>query len=84
MTDKKYDLGDRTFKFSQELLSFCSRVPKNQINETKYWLRLVAEIVPGDKEILRKLFREVQELNLIFAAIIRKGRGNLDNEKTNA
>lgn len=126
MSDKKYDLGERTFKFNQELLAFCSRVPKSQINnpiisqlvrsgtsiganyaeadaagtkkdflnklaisrkeinETKYWLRIVAEIVSGDKETLRELFREVQELNLIFAAIIRKGKGNLNNEKQNA
>ncbi len=74
MSDKKYDLGERTFKFSQELLSFCSRVPKNQINETKYWLRLVAGIVQREEESLSKLSREVHELNLIFASIIRKGR----------
>ena len=116
MTEKKYDLGDRTFKFSQELLSFCSRVPKSQIsnpiisqlirsgtsiganyaeadaastkkdflnklaisrkeiNETKYWLRLIAEIVQREEETLIKLSREVQELNLIFAAIIRNGK----------
>jgi|SRR3989344_186838 len=116
MSEKKYDLGDRTFRFSQELLSFCNRIPKSQINspiisqlvragtsiganyaeadvagtkkdflnkltisrkeinETKYWLRLVAEIVPQDKEAVAELSQEVQELNLIFAAIIRKGK----------
>jgi|SRR3989338_2272870 len=124
MSAKKYDLGERTFKFSQELISFCSRAPKNQINnpiisqlvragtsiganyaeadaastkkdflnklaisrkeinETKYWLRIVAGLLPEEKGVLRELFREVQELNLIFVAIIRKGRGNLDNGKS--
>ena len=117
-------MGERTFKFSQELISFCSRAPKNQINnpiisqlvragtsiganyaeadaastkkdflnklaisrkeinETKYWLRIVAGLLPEEKGVLRELFREVQELNLIFVAIIRKGRGNLDNGKS--
>ncbi len=114
--EKKYNLGSRTFKFSQDLISLCSKIPKNQINnpivsqlvrsgtsiganyaeadsasstkdfinkisiahkeisETKYWLKLLSEISPEDKDETNKLFKEVQELNLIFATILRNTR----------
>lgn len=115
---KKYDLGERTFKFSREVISLCSRIPKSRINdpvvsqlvrsgtsiganyaeadaanskkdfinkiaiskkevnETKYWIRVLADMLPEEKDLLRKLFREVQELNLIFSAIIRRTKTN--------
>ena len=113
---RKYDLGDRTFRFSQEVISLCSKIPKNQINnpiisqlvragtsiganyaeadsasstkdfinkitiahkeasETKYWLKIVNEIASQHKDEIRKLSREVQELNLILATIVRNTR----------
>lgn len=118
MNNKKYDLAERTFKFSQDIIALCSRIPKSQINnpiisqlvragtsiganyaeadaagtkkdflnkmtisrkeinETKYWLRLIAEIIPDDM-FLATLSKEAQELNLIFAAIIRNGIANI-------
>lgn len=120
VTNGKYDLKDRTLKFSQSLISFCSRIPKSQINnpiisqvvrsgtsiganyaeadnaptkkdflnklsivlkeinETKYWLELIKNNLEKDKqELADKLYREVWELNLIFAAIIKKTKENL-------
>lgn len=119
MTNDRYDLKERTYKFSQLLITFCSRVPKNSINnplvsqvvrsgtsiganyaeadeastrrdflnkmslvhkeisETKYWLKLLAEVVSEDKKVpLRNLYKEVQELNLIFSTIIKKTKEN--------
>ena len=49
-------------------------ISRKEINETKYWLRLIAEIVQREEETLIKLVAVVQELNLIFAAIIRNGK----------
>lgn len=111
---KIYDLSDRTFKFSQDLLKFCRKVrqdhitkpmisqlvragtsiganyseadsanskkdfinkisiSKKEANETKYWLKLIAEEGPEHKEEISCLFKEAQELHLIFSAIIRK------------
>ncbi len=116
---KNYDLGDRTFKFSQDLLKFCRKarqdhitkpivsqliragtsiganyceadsanskkdfinkisISKKEANETKYWLRLTAEALPELKEESEKLFREAQELHLIFSAIIRKAQSKV-------
>jgi len=110
---KNYDLADRTFNFSQNLLKFCRQVgqdnvnrpiisqliragtsiganyseadsanskkdfinkisiSKKEANETKYWLRLLEGDLPNMKEQIRVLFREAQELHLIFSAIIR-------------
>src|SRR3989344_3364512 len=115
---KIYDLSDRTFKFSQDLLKFCRKVrqdhitkpvvsqliragtsvganyceadsanskkdfvnkisiSKKEANETKYWLRLLAEDLPEMKDDLRKLFKEAQELHLIFSAIVKKANTN--------
>jgi four helix bundle protein len=115
----KYDLKERTFKFSQSIISFCGKIPRNptsnpiisqlvragtsiganyaeadeaptkrdfinklsiahkEISETKYWLRVVVEVLPEDKKVyVNELSKEVQELNLIFAAIIRKSKAN--------
>jgi|SRR3989338_2424986 len=116
-TRKKYDLADRTFRFSQDLLKLCRKIKQDNIvypmisqlirsgtsiganyceadsanskkdfvnklsiakkeaNETKYWIRLLAETIPEMKEELDKSFREAQELHLIFSAIIRKSQG---------
>ena len=119
MTNGKYDLKDRTLKFSQDLISLCSRIPKNyinnpiitqvvrsgtsiganyaeadnsptkkdfinklsivlkEINETKYWLEIIVGILDEDKKVLaRNLYKEVEELNLIFATIVRKTKEN--------
>ena len=43
---------------------------KKEINETKYWLRILTRINPELKDITRKLWQEAQELNLIFQKIV--------------
>lgn len=41
-----------------------------EAQETKYWLRIVAEANPKLKEEARELYKEAHELNLIFSKII--------------
>lgn len=45
---------------------------KAEARETKHWLRMIAVATPQTKENARKLWREANELMLIFSAIIRK------------
>lgn len=123
MTNRKYDLKDRTLKFSQNLISFCSGVPKShinnpitsqvvrsgtsiganyaeadnaptkkdflnklslvlkEINETKYWLKIIKEVVEESKRTyIDYLYKEVEELNLIFATIVKKTKDNLKSQ----
>ncbi len=47
-------------------------IAKKEARETKHWLRMVVVAEPKLKEEARILWRESQELNLIFASIIRK------------
>lgn len=114
MTNKIFDLEDRTAKFGEEVIKFAQKIPKNEITrplinqlvrsgtsvganyleaddseskkdfihklsisrkesrETKHWLRMIALAAPETKEDARTLWKESQELNLIFSAIIRK------------
>ncbi|MFA6306203.1 MAG: four helix bundle protein [Patescibacteria group bacterium] len=46
-------------------------IAKKETKETKYWLRIIAHALPQYKDEARILWREAQELNLIFAAITR-------------
>ncbi|MBI4132827.1 MAG: four helix bundle protein [Candidatus Sungbacteria bacterium] len=47
---------------------------KKESRETKYWLRPIAVAGPNFREDARTLWKEAHELNLIFAAIIRKSK----------
>ena len=49
-------------------ISLCNR----EVKETKHWLRMIAVASPQQKEEARVLWREANELNLIFSAIFRK------------
>jgi len=49
-------------------------IAKKETKETKYWLRIIAHTLPQFKEEARILWQEAQELNLIFAAIIRNSK----------
>lgn len=49
-------------------------IAKKEIKETKYWLRMIAYTIKSTKEDARKLWKECQELNLIFATIINKSK----------
>jgi four helix bundle protein len=53
-------------------ISLCKR----ESRETKHWLRMIAAAVPEPKEDARPLWREAQELNLIFSAIFRGKKGS--------
>jgi len=49
-------------------------IAKKETKETKYWLRIIAHTLPMFKDDAGILWREAQELNLIFAAIIRNSK----------
>ncbi len=53
---------------------FCHKIGicKKESRETKYWLRMLAVIIPELKDDARKLWQEAKELNLIFNSIIIK------------
>lgn len=53
-------------------ISYCRKEAK----ETKHWLRMIVRAAPEFKEKARILWREAQELNLIFSSIIRKTKEN--------
>jgi four helix bundle protein len=50
---------------------------KKEASETKYWLQLLARAVPSSAYECRKLWKEAQELTLIFGAINRKQTSEL-------
>ncbi|OGY06880.1 MAG: four helix bundle protein [Candidatus Blackburnbacteria bacterium RIFCSPHIGHO2_02_FULL_39_13] len=47
---------------------------KKEIKETKHWLRLLAASNPETREETRTLWKESQELLLIFSSIVRSSR----------
>ena len=49
-------------------------IAKKETKETKYWLSLIANAVPESKIKARELWKEAQEFNLIFAAIVRNSK----------
>ena len=51
-------------------------IAKKETKETKHWLRLIAHTISDVAAESRTLWREAQELNLIFAAIVRSARKN--------
>lgn len=50
---------------------------KKEAQETKYWLRMMAQALPDKKEELKILWKECQELTLIFQKIV----STIDNNK---
>lgn len=51
-------------------ISVCNR----EVRETKHWPRMMAIAFPAQKDEARLLWKEANELNLIFSAIFRKGQ----------
>lgn len=47
---------------------------KKEAMETMHWLRMLSKIYDGIKEKVRNLYKEAQELAMIFSAIITKTR----------
>jgi len=45
---------------------------KKESQETKHWLRMISKAVPESKEKTIKLWKEAQELTLIFNKIVSK------------
>lgn len=52
-------------------------VCKKEAQETKHWLRMAAKCLPERKEEIRKLWKECQELTMIFQKIT----SSLDRKK---
>ncbi len=44
---------------------------KKESKETKHWLRMIAKANPNKRDECKKLWKEAQELTLIFSAILR-------------
>jgi len=51
-------------------MSIC----KKEAKEARYWLRLIARAVPESKMSARTLWREANELQLIFVTIVRNSK----------
>ena len=49
---------------------------KKEAKETRYWIRMLAQAVPELREELKVLWKEANELQLIFIAIVKKFRLN--------
>lgn len=47
---------------------------KKEAQETKHWLRMIAACLPEQKEVIRKFWKEAQELTLIFNKISSSAR----------
>ena len=55
---------------------------RKEVQETKYWIEMLAATNPGIKEQLRILWREAQELTLIFNKIsstLNRKDGDIEN-----
>lgn len=51
-------------------------ISKKEVNETKYWLRILAKNNPELKESIRNFWKEVHEFHLIFQKITNTLDGN--------
>lgn len=49
-------------------------IAKEEIKETKHWLRLLARANPERKDAIRKIWGEAHELLLIFSTIVKSAR----------
>lgn len=47
---------------------------KKEAKETKHWLRMIAKAVPELKNEAKTLWKEANELQLIFISIVKKSR----------
>jgi len=64
--------GAESKKDFQHKISIC----KKESKETKHWLRMIAKANPNRKDQCKKLWKEAQELTLIFSSILRPKRNN--------
>jgi four helix bundle protein len=68
-------------KLGEKDLSFRLKIARKEAKESKYWLRLLKELNPEQKEISENLLFEVEELRKILSAIITKINSNILNSK---
>jgi len=61
--------GAESKKDFRHKISIC----KKEAKETKHWLRMIAKANPGRRDECQKLWKEAQELSLIFASILLAG-----------
>ena len=54
---------------------------KKEAKESKHWLRMIVKAEPGMKNQAALLWKEANELQLIFISIINKSRNNKNKEK---
>ena len=54
---------------------------KKEANETKFWLRVIARAVPEMKDEARPLYREANELHMIFGASFRTATSRLEAQR---
>ncbi len=64
--------GAESKKDFQHKIGIC----KKEAKETKYWIQTLSLLQPERKEELRVLWKEAQELTLIFSKIIQTSRLN--------
>ena len=57
--------GASSKKDFKNKISIC----RKEAQETKHWLRMMAKALPNEKEKIRKLWKECQELSMIFGKI---------------
>lgn len=54
---------------------------KKEAKETKHWLRMIAKAEPTLKNDAKKLWKESNELQLIFISIVKKSKANSNKLK---
>ena len=59
-----------TRKDFEHKLGIC----KKESRESKHWLRMIAKAIPEKKGNAKELWKESNELNLIFISIVNKSR----------
>lgn len=64
--------GAESKKDFQHKIGIC----KKEAKESRHWLRMIAVACPEKKEECRTLWKEANELTLIFSSIIRSSRGH--------
>ena len=58
--------GAESKKDFQHKISIC----KKEAKETKHWLKMIVKANPNRRDECQELFREAQELSLIFSSIL--------------
>ncbi len=56
-------------------------ISKKEAKESKHWLRMIVKAVPDTWKEALELWKEANELQLIFISIVKKSRANSVNQK---